>query len=205
MTADLIGINIWHSRVMYGIISQLYLEQIWTAPDTDTQMPTCYIYIRIPNYQYAPPPRPQCLKVSSPVIALCVYQVGSSSNMHSPVAEFIVPDWGDKVNTGIGLSYRPTRLHRLCGPVCQPYAGVDYIPQSGTMNLASVEYHWPAQSPSPRAPPSSPSTDPVQRKTGHVVIVAGRFQNLLLKGMLVETRSGFLKCGCTVSRSSSWI
>jgi len=23
------------------------------------------------------------------------------------VAEFIVPDWGDKVNSGIGLSYQP--------------------------------------------------------------------------------------------------
>jgi hypothetical protein len=28
-------------------------------------------------------------------------------------AEFIVPDWGDKVNSGIGLSYRPARLNRL--------------------------------------------------------------------------------------------
>ncbi len=26
-----------------------------------------------------------------------------------------VPDWGDKVNSGIGLSYRPARLHRLAG------------------------------------------------------------------------------------------
>ncbi len=26
------------------------------------------------------------------------------------VAEFIYPDWGDEVNSGIGLSYRP------CGP-----------------------------------------------------------------------------------------
>jgi hypothetical protein len=38
------------------------------------------------------------------------------------VAEFIVPDWGDKVNSGIGLSYRPAG-----GPVRQPYGGVDYI------------------------------------------------------------------------------
>ncbi len=27
-------------------------------------------------------------------------------------AKFIVSDWGDKVDFGIGLSYRPTRLHR---------------------------------------------------------------------------------------------
>ncbi len=32
------------------------------------------------------------------------------------VAEFIVPDWGNKVNSGIiGLSYRTAMLHRLAG------------------------------------------------------------------------------------------
>ncbi len=31
----------------------------------------------------------------------------------NPVAKFIVSDWGDKVNSGIGLSYRPARLHWL--------------------------------------------------------------------------------------------
>jgi hypothetical protein len=31
------------------------------------------------------------------------------------VAEFIDPDWGDKVNSGIGLLYRPARLDRLAG------------------------------------------------------------------------------------------
>jgi hypothetical protein len=46
-----------------------------------------------------------------------------SSQIHSP--------WrGDKVNSGIGLSYRPDRLHRLAGRY-------DYIPQSRTMNLAT--------------------------------------------------------------------
>ncbi len=33
----------------------------------------------------------------------------------NPVAKFIVPDWGDKVDSGIGLSYRRARLHRLAG------------------------------------------------------------------------------------------
>ncbi len=39
---------------------------------------------------------------------------------HSPEAQFIVPDWEDKVDYGIGLSNRPVRLHtlaRLCPPV----------------------------------------------------------------------------------------
>jgi hypothetical protein len=31
----------------------------------------------------------------------------------TPVVEFIVPEWGDKVDYGIGLSYRPARLYIL--------------------------------------------------------------------------------------------
>jgi hypothetical protein len=30
-----------------------------------------------------------------------------------PEAQLVVPDWGDKVDYGIGLSYRSVRLHRL--------------------------------------------------------------------------------------------
>jgi hypothetical protein len=30
-------------------------------------------------------------------------------------AQFLVLDLGNKVDSGIGLSYRPTRLHRLAG------------------------------------------------------------------------------------------
>jgi hypothetical protein len=33
----------------------------------------------------------------------------------NPEAESIVPDWVDKVNFGIGLSYLPVRLQRLAG------------------------------------------------------------------------------------------
>jgi hypothetical protein len=53
------------------------------------------------------------------------------------VVFFIVPDWGDDVDSGIGLLYRPAKLHRLNGPIRQPYAGVNFIPLSGTMNLVT--------------------------------------------------------------------
>jgi hypothetical protein len=36
------------------------------------------------------------------------------------VAKFIVSDWGDKVNSGTWLSYRPARLHRLAGRCDNP-------------------------------------------------------------------------------------
>ncbi len=36
------------------------------------------------------------------------------------VAEFTGPDWGDKVNSGIGLSYKPARLHGLAGRYDNP-------------------------------------------------------------------------------------
>ncbi len=55
--------------------------------------------------------------------------------MQPPVAKFLVPDRGDVVDSGKGLSYRTARISG--GPVRQPYARVDYIPQSGTKNLAS--------------------------------------------------------------------
>jgi hypothetical protein len=37
-----------------------------------------------------------------------------------PVAKFLVPDWGDKVDSGIGLSFRSARLHRLAGRYNNP-------------------------------------------------------------------------------------
>jgi hypothetical protein len=55
---------------------------------------------------------------------------------------FLVPDWDDIVDSGIGLSYRPARIHKAGGPVRQPYAKVDFIPQSRTGNfcLSSGRY-----------------------------------------------------------------
>ncbi len=52
-------------------------------------------------------------------------------------AKFIVPDWGDKVNSG--LSYRAARLlvHGLAGPYDNPMPESTMSPQRGTMNLAT--------------------------------------------------------------------
>ncbi len=35
-------------------------------------------------------------------------------------AQFIVSDWGEKVDNDIGLTYRPVRLHRLAWKVSKP-------------------------------------------------------------------------------------
>jgi hypothetical protein len=53
------------------------------------------------------------------------------------VAKFIVPDWGDKVDSSIGLSYRTTRLHRLAGRYDKPMPESTLSPHSGTMYLAT--------------------------------------------------------------------
>ncbi len=45
----------------------------------------------------------------------------------NPVAEFLDPDGGDKVNSGRGLSYRPSRLQGLAG---QYDNRVNFSPQS---------------------------------------------------------------------------
>jgi hypothetical protein len=45
-----------------------------------------------------------------------------------PVAKFLVPEWGEIVDPGIGLLHLPARLHRLAGRYDKSYGGVDYIP-----------------------------------------------------------------------------
>jgi hypothetical protein len=63
---------------------------------------------------------------------------GAPTCPFAPVAKFLVPEWGDTVDSGIGLLHRPARPHTQAGgPVRQPCAGIDFIPQSGTKNLAS--------------------------------------------------------------------
>ncbi len=54
------------------------------------------------------------------------------------VAKFIVPDWGDKVDYGIGLSYPPTSLVSLTGRYDNPMPLSTLSPQSGTMNLETL-------------------------------------------------------------------
>jgi hypothetical protein len=53
-------------------------------------------------------------------------------------SQILSPWLGDIVDSGIGLSHRPARLQYAGEPVQQPYAEVDYIPQSETKNLACV-------------------------------------------------------------------
>ncbi len=59
------------------------------------------------------------------------------------VAEIIDPWLADKVNSIIGMSYRHARLYMTGGPVRQPYAGVDFIPRSGSMDSATGFDSWP--------------------------------------------------------------
>jgi hypothetical protein len=58
--------------------------------------------------------------------------------MACTVAEFINPDWGDKVNSGIGLSYRPARLHGLTGRYNNPMPELTLYPSQGSINSATA-------------------------------------------------------------------
>jgi hypothetical protein len=51
----------------------------------------------------------------------------------SPEALFIVPGWGDKVDNGIKLSYRPVKLHayRLTGRYDNPMPYSTFSPSKG--------------------------------------------------------------------------
>jgi hypothetical protein len=62
---------------------------------------------------------------------------GAPTCPYAPVAKFLVPEWGDIVDSDIGLLHRPARLYTQAGgPVRQPCAGIDYIPQSGIERFA---------------------------------------------------------------------
>jgi hypothetical protein len=51
------------------------------------------------------------------------------------VAEFIDPDWGDNVNSGIGLSYRPARLHGLPARYDNPMPELTSSPSHGSIEF----------------------------------------------------------------------
>jgi hypothetical protein len=52
------------------------------------------------------------------------------------VAEFIVPNWGDKVNSGIVLSYGAARLHHLAGWYTNP------MPESTISPVRDYEFSY---------------------------------------------------------------
>jgi hypothetical protein len=59
-----------------------------------------------------------------------------------PVATFIVPDQGDKVDSGLRLSYWPASLCSLAGRYDSPLQQESTLsPQLGTMNLATGDIY----------------------------------------------------------------
>jgi hypothetical protein len=63
------------------------------------------------------------------------------------VAKCTVHDWGDIVDSGIGLLYRPARIQRMVGSYDNPMQeSTTYMTQSGTMNLGtSFKSFYPKQ------------------------------------------------------------
>jgi hypothetical protein len=57
----------------------------------------------------------------------------------STVAKFIVPHWGGKSQLWhrVVVPARQATITQAGGPVRQPYAGVNYILHTGTLNLAT--------------------------------------------------------------------
>jgi hypothetical protein len=75
----------------------------------------------------------------------CMFDFGPAASVETnPVAKFIVPDWGNKVNSGIGFRTGPPGFigwragtTTLCQSRLYPPP-----PQSGTMNLVNATAHW---------------------------------------------------------------
>jgi hypothetical protein len=92
------------------------------------------LYILWLILSYNSPPSPPLF----PMALLDRKKIRGSKTAGNFVAKFIVPYWGDKVDHGIGLSYRPAgSLCFLTGRYENPMPCiVNFVPQSGTMNLA---------------------------------------------------------------------
>jgi hypothetical protein len=79
-----------------------------------------------------------------------------------PEAQFLVPDWGDKIGSGVGLSYRPVRLHRLAWRYDNPMPESTLSPAQSTVDRVlgffSSRPHWDPPAPSlyPQASVSAP-------------------------------------------------
>ncbi len=88
---------------------------------------SCFYFLSLPNCLIS-----LCCQLAF-IFLVCEELQKRSHNVLSPVAEFIDPWLGhkDKVNSGIGLSYRTgTPGYMVGGSVRQPYTWVDFIPQS---------------------------------------------------------------------------
>ncbi len=63
-----------------------------------------------------------------------------------PIAKFLVPDWGDKIDSGIGLSYPTGPPATQDGrPVRQPYVEVNYVyipVRDYEFGYSLVSMHW---------------------------------------------------------------
>jgi hypothetical protein len=79
------------------------------------------------------PEKPGCLFVGLQLLGI----YGLIKN--SPVAVILVPDLGDESGYGVGLSYRPAKLHRLAVLYDNP---TSFIPQSGTKNWTSASWNF---------------------------------------------------------------
>jgi hypothetical protein len=66
-----------------------------------------------------------------------IYSGSRYDSSKRSLAKFIVPERGDIVDFGIGLSYRPASLCSLAGRYDNPMLESTLSPQSGTVNLAS--------------------------------------------------------------------
>ncbi len=61
------------------------------------------------------------------------------SHNYGTLAKFLVPDWGDKADSSVGLSYRPGSLCSMAGRYDNPMPGSAISPcQSRTKNMTSV-------------------------------------------------------------------
>ncbi len=71
-----------------------------------------------------------------------ILHIASNYGVCNAIAKFLVPDWDDIVNSGIGLSYLPAGLHRLAGRYYSPMPQSIISPSQGLKIILSSDLQF---------------------------------------------------------------
>ncbi len=100
------------------------------------------------------PPSPPTPTPAPPPPLLSEPRPPSHGRDREAEAQFIVHDWGGKVDNGIWLSYRPVRLHRLAGMYDNPMPQSTLSPSKGLwirlQDTSSGQLYTHARQPTPK-------------------------------------------------------
>ncbi len=118
---DLMSSKYFHKNVLFlWILVTIFV--FFVKPEGKSEGKPTFAYFHAKNFLFRP---------SLADLRYCRTLLLQICRSPYPEAQFIVPDWGDKVDYGIELSYRPLRLHWLAGRYGNPMPYSTVSPSKG--------------------------------------------------------------------------